>query len=92
MVTYSGPVIDTHHHIWLRKDVSWLKDPPSRRAIGDFFGLRRDVPIQEWMHDVAPQGIVKSVHVTANWGPGHVGSRGLLITMDFHMGSCAKQT
>ena len=70
MVTYSGPVIDTHHHIWQRKDVAWLKDPPIRRAIGDFFGLRRDIPIQEWMHDVVPQGIVKSVHVTANWGPG----------------------
>ena len=69
MITYSGPIIDTHHHIWLRKDVAWLRDPPIRRAIGDFFGLRRDIPIEEWMHDVVPHGVVKSVHVTANWGP-----------------------
>lgn len=69
MIRYAGPVIDTHHHIWMRKDVAWLRDPPIRRAIGDFFGLRRDIPVEEWMHDVVPQGIVKSVHVTANWGP-----------------------
>jgi predicted TIM-barrel fold metal-dependent hydrolase len=69
MIRYTGPVIDTHHHIWLRKDVAWLKDPPIRRAIGDFFGLRRDIPVEEWTHDVVPQGVTKSVHVTANWGP-----------------------
>jgi predicted TIM-barrel fold metal-dependent hydrolase len=69
MNRYAGPVIDTHHHIWRRVDVAWLKDPPIKRAIGDFFGLRRDILVEEWMHDVAPQGVVKSVHVTANWGP-----------------------
>jgi predicted TIM-barrel fold metal-dependent hydrolase len=69
MTRFAGPVIDTHHHIWRRADVPWLKDPPIRRAIGDFFGLRRDIPVEEWMHDVTPQGVVKSVHVTANWGP-----------------------
>jgi predicted TIM-barrel fold metal-dependent hydrolase len=69
MIRYTGPVIDTHHHIWLRKDVAWLKDPPIRRAIGDFFNMRRDIPVEEWMHDVVPQGVVKSVHVTGNWGP-----------------------
>jgi predicted TIM-barrel fold metal-dependent hydrolase len=69
MPRYDGPVIDTHHHIWLRKDVAWLRDPPIRRAIGDFFGLRRDIPVEEWMNDVVPQGVTKSVHVTANWGP-----------------------
>jgi predicted TIM-barrel fold metal-dependent hydrolase len=69
MIRYAGPVIDTHHHIWLRKDVAWLKDPPIRRAIGDFFGMRRDIPVKEWMHDAVPQGVVKSVHVTGNWGP-----------------------
>ena len=86
MATYSGPVIDTHHHVWLRKDVAWLKDPPIRRAIGDFFGLRRDIPIQEWMHDVVPQGVVKSVHVTANWGPNRAldETRWLQGIADFH--------
>jgi predicted TIM-barrel fold metal-dependent hydrolase len=68
MSRYAGPVVDTHHHIWMRSDVAWLRDPPIRRAIGDFFGLRRDIPIEEWLHDALPEGVVKSVHVTANWG------------------------
>jgi predicted TIM-barrel fold metal-dependent hydrolase len=68
MTLYTGPVIDTHHHIWQRKDVPWLADPPMQRMYGDYFGLRRDYPVQEWMHDIAPQNVVKSVHVTAMWG------------------------
>lgn len=65
---YTGPVIDTHHHIWLRKDVSWLADPPIPRMFGDYFGIRRDYPIEEFKADVTPAGVTKSVHVTANWG------------------------
>jgi predicted TIM-barrel fold metal-dependent hydrolase len=86
MIRYAGPVIDTHHHIWMRKDVAWLRDPPIRRAIGDFFGLRRDIPVEEWIHDVVPQGIVKSVHVTANWGPARAldETRWLQATSDQH--------
>jgi len=68
MPRYAGPIIDTHHHIWLRKDVPWLADPPIPRMFGDYFGLRRDYPVDEWMADVTPQGVAKSVHVTANWG------------------------
>jgi predicted TIM-barrel fold metal-dependent hydrolase len=68
MAAYSGPVIDTHHHIWLRKDIPWLADPPIPRMYGDYFGLRRDYPVEEWINDVTPQGVTKSVHVTANWG------------------------
>jgi predicted TIM-barrel fold metal-dependent hydrolase len=67
MATYSGPVIDTHHHIWLRKDVAWLADPSIPRMFGDYFGLRRDYPVEEWINNVVPQGVTKSVHVTANW-------------------------
>ncbi len=70
MPSYSGPVIDTHHHIWLRKDVSWLADPPIPRMFGDYFGIRRDYPVEEWMNDIVPEGAVKSVHVTAMWAPG----------------------
>lgn len=70
MARYSGPFIDTHHHIWNRKDVSWLADPPIPRMFGDYFGLRRDYPVEEWMNDIVPEGAVKSVHVTAMWGPG----------------------
>ena len=68
MPLYNGPVIDTHHHIWLRKDVAWLADPPIPRMFGDYFGLRRDYPVEEWINDIVPQGVVKSVHVTAMWG------------------------
>lgn len=68
MPNYTGPVVDTHHHIWLRKDVSWLADPPIPRMFGDYFGIRRDYPVEEFMHDVMPEGITNSVHVTANWG------------------------
>jgi len=86
MIHYTGPVIDTHHHIWLRKDVAWLKDPPIRRAIGDFFNMRRDIPIEEWMHDVVPQGVTKSVHVTGNWGTDRAldESRWLQSVADLH--------
>lgn len=68
MTNYTGPVIDTHHHIWLRKDVAWLADPSIPRMFGDYFGIRRDYPVEEFMADVRPAGVVKSVHVTANWG------------------------
>jgi predicted TIM-barrel fold metal-dependent hydrolase len=68
MPAYNGPVIDTHHHIWLRKDVPWLAEPPIPRMFGDYFGIRRDYPVEEFMLDVQPQGVTKSVHVTANWG------------------------
>lgn len=66
---YGGPVIDTHHHIWLRKDVGWLADPPIPRMFGDYFGIRRDYPVEEFINDIKPQGVTKSVHVTAMWGP-----------------------
>lgn len=69
MALYNGPVIDTHHHIWLRKDIPWLAEPPIPRMFGDYFGIRRDYPVEEWMNDIVPQGAVKSVHVTAMWGP-----------------------
>src|ERR1019366_6548312 len=68
MARYSGPVIDTHHHIWLRKDISWLAAPPSPRMFAAYCGLRRDYPVEEWINDVVPQGVTKSVHVTANRG------------------------
>lgn len=86
MPTYSGPAIDTHHHIWLRKDVAWLADPPIPRMFGDYFGIRRDYPVEEWINDIVPQGVSKSVHVTAMWGPGRAldETRWLQATADKH--------
>lgn len=86
MPAYNGPMIDTHHHIWLRKDVAWLADPPIPRMFGDYFGIRRDYTVEEWMADIVPQGAVKSVHVTAMWGPGRAleETRWLQATADKH--------
>jgi predicted TIM-barrel fold metal-dependent hydrolase len=36
---------------------------------GDYFGIRRDYPAEEFINDVRSQGVTKSVHVTAMWGP-----------------------
>lgn len=66
-MTYDGPIIDTHYHIWERKNIGWLQDPALPRMAGDYFGLRCDYPITEWLHDISPEGVTKSVHVTANW-------------------------
>src|SRR5450830_1263348 len=84
MPAYNGPVIDTHHHIWLRKDVPWLAEPPIPRMFGDYFGIRRDYPVEEFMLDVQPQGVTKSVHVTANWGRPLEESRWLQSVADKH--------
>lgn len=86
MPLYDGPMIDTHHHIWLRKDVAWLADPPIPRMFGDYFGIRRDYTVEEWMNDIQPQGAAKSVHVTAMWGPGRTldETRWLQATADKH--------
>jgi len=86
MPLYSGPVIDTHHHIWRRLDVAWLADPPIARMFGDYFGIRRDYPVEEWINDIVPQGVAKSVHVTAMWGPGRAldETKWLQATADKH--------
>ncbi len=54
MAPYSGPAIDTHHHIWRRADVGWLADPPILRMFGDCLGIRRDYPVEEFMNDIVP--------------------------------------
>ena len=92
-MTYSGPVIDTHHHIWLRKNVGWLADPPIPRMFGDYFGIRRDYPVEEFINDVKPQGIAKSVHVTAMGAQARhskrrAGCNRWLTSTDFRRASC----
>ncbi len=68
MPLYDGPIIDTHHHLWRHKDVAWLNPPVTPKLFGDYFGLRRDFPIEELLNDIVPEKVVRSVHVTANWG------------------------
>src|SRR5664280_3212977 len=69
MPQYTGSIIDTHHHIWFQKDIGWLNPPVTPKLFGDYFGLRRDFTIEEWLNDIVPENVTKSVHVTANWGP-----------------------
>jgi predicted TIM-barrel fold metal-dependent hydrolase len=63
-------VIDAHHHIWRVKEVPWLAGPPVPRIFGDYAALRQDYPVGEFIKDVAPHGVVKSVYMQINVAPG----------------------
>jgi predicted TIM-barrel fold metal-dependent hydrolase len=62
-------IIDAHHHIWRLKDLPWLAGPPVPRIFGAYEPLRRDYSVDEFMADVKPQGVVKSVYVQVNVAP-----------------------
>ncbi len=64
------PIIDAHHHIWRHADQPWLQGPAVPRIFGDYDGLRRDYPVEEFLADVKGTGVVKSVYVQTNWPPG----------------------
>jgi hypothetical protein len=36
-----------------------LADPPIPRMYGEYFGLRRDYPVEEWINDIAPEGVTR---------------------------------
>ena len=64
---YDGPIIDTHHHLWLVKDYPWLLAPPSPKIFGDSYELlRRDYLIDDLLADFGDNRVVKSVHVQAH--------------------------
>lgn len=63
------PAVDSHHHIWFRKDIPWLQGPMLPRIFGDYSGMRRDYLIEEFRSDLASSGVVKSIYVQANWAP-----------------------
>lgn len=63
------PIIDAHHHIWRRRDLPWLSGPMQPRIFGPYEDIRRDYPIEEFLDDIAPRNVVKSVYVQANWAP-----------------------
>jgi predicted TIM-barrel fold metal-dependent hydrolase len=60
-------IIDSHHHIWHRRDLPWLDGPMQPRIFGPYEPIRRDYPISEFLDDIAGSGVVKSVYVQANW-------------------------
>ncbi len=62
-------MIDSHHHIWLQKDLPWLLGPEQPRIFGPYKAIMRDYLIDEFKKDLAGTGIEKSVYVQANWAP-----------------------
>jgi predicted TIM-barrel fold metal-dependent hydrolase len=63
------PIIDAHHHVWRVNDVPWLAGPPVPRIFGDYAALRRDYPIEEFVDEIAPHGVIKSVYIQINVAP-----------------------
>ncbi len=62
-------MIDAHHHIWRQADLPWLLGPERPRIFGPYKPLMRDYPLDEYLDDIAGQGITGSVYVQANWAP-----------------------
>lgn len=67
---YDGPIVDAHHHVWLRDRVPWLNGPMQPRIFGPYEAIRRDYTIEEFRADAAPSGVVASVYVQVNVAPG----------------------
>ena len=65
----SEPIIDAHHHIWRVAHTPWLSGPIQPRIFGDYSALRRDYPIEEYLAEARPQGVVKSVYIQVNVAP-----------------------
>lgn len=64
------PIIDAHHHIWRRDFTPWLQGPVVPRIFGDYAPIRRDYSLEEFRQESAPCGVVQSVYVQVNVGPG----------------------
>ncbi len=64
------PIIDAHHHIWSLARVPWLNGPQLPRIFGDYGALRRDYAIEEFINEIKPQGVEKSVYIQINVAPG----------------------
>lgn len=62
-------IIDAHHHIWQMKNLPWLTGEPAPRIFGEYSSIRRDYPIQEYLTDIQPAGVGKTIYVQVNWIP-----------------------
>lgn len=60
-------IVDAHHHIWRQADLPWLTGPMQPRIFGPYEAIRRDYPAREFIGDVTPSGVTRSVYVQANW-------------------------
>ena len=74
-MTYTGPLIDAHHHCW---DLNmgkhpWLVPAPDQEMVfGDPAPLYRDYLPADLEADACNQNLVASVHVEAGWDRGEV--------------------
>ncbi|WP_144183250.1 amidohydrolase family protein [Elioraea rosea] len=59
--------VDSHFHIWRRDDLPWLSGPMQPRIFGPYEPIRRDYPIEEYLLDLAGQGVTAAVYIQANW-------------------------
>jgi predicted TIM-barrel fold metal-dependent hydrolase len=63
------PIIDAHMHLWdlTNHRYPWLQERKREMWIGDFSSLQRDYLIEDYLADAAAHGVVKSVHLQAQW-------------------------
>ena len=62
--------VDAHFHIWRRDDLPWLSGPMQPRIFGPYQPIRRDYLIEEYLLDIAGQGVEAAVCIQANWPAG----------------------
>jgi predicted TIM-barrel fold metal-dependent hydrolase len=60
-------IVDSHHHVWRMKDLSWLSGPMVPRIFGPYEPIKRDYLIEEYLDDARAGGITQSVYVQTNW-------------------------
>lgn len=66
------PIVDAHQHFWDidRNYHPWLRDePPVPFRYGDYRALRRRYLPEDYLADVRPFNVVKTVYVEAEWDP-----------------------
>jgi predicted TIM-barrel fold metal-dependent hydrolase len=71
MALYRGPIVDAHHHLWdLSNDAyPWLGSARRPEMVfGPSAPLARNYLIDDYLHDIAGENVVKSVHVEAGYG------------------------
>jgi predicted TIM-barrel fold metal-dependent hydrolase len=67
---YSGPIIDSHHHLWHWQKYPWLAAPMTPKMYdADYSDLRQDYLVEDLLEDFGDHNVVKSVHVQANYDP-----------------------
>jgi len=71
MALYRGPIVDAHHHLWDLSDdrYPWLGSARRPEMVfGNSAPLARNYLIADYLHDIAGQNVVKSVHIEAGFG------------------------